>query len=150
MGDPSSCKNLRGDLKLILDKICPTTAGLAQQWWNKPVLAIQKTVLYVFYSFCLSVCISLCLSLPVCLSVSLSFFLSFCLSVCSRSSAQLATSRRTCSVFLHRDVLTCTVLSSTELHYIVQCNVVQCSVLQYINQYCSKVFQNVELFVCLF
>ena len=57
---------------------------------EKPVLAKER-VLSVCQYVCLSVCISLCLS--VCLSVCLSF----CLSVCPRSSAQLATSRRTCS-----------------------------------------------------
>ena len=50
-------------------------------------------------SVCLFVCLSVCqyVSLPVCLSTSLSIFLSVCLSVCPHSSAQLATSRRTCS-----------------------------------------------------
>ena len=47
----------------------------------------------------LSVCQSVCLSvsMSLCLSVCLSVCLSFCLSVCPRSSAQLATSRQTCS-----------------------------------------------------
>ena len=75
---------------IILHKICPIAAGLAQQGWNKQVLAKER-VLSVCQSVCLSVCMSLCLS--VCLSVRLSF----CLSVCPRSSAQLATRRRTCS-----------------------------------------------------
>ena len=57
---------------------------------SKPDLAKER-VLSVCQYICLSVCMSLCLS--VCLSV----YMSFCLSVCPRSSAQLATSRRTCS-----------------------------------------------------
>ena len=77
-----------GQLKIILDNICPTAAGLAQQWWNIPVLAKER-VLSVCQPVCLSVCMSLCLS--VCLSVCMSFCRFFCLP----SSAQLATSRLT-------------------------------------------------------
>ena len=91
IGGPSCRKKLGGYLKIILDKICPTAAELAQHWWNEPVLA-QERVLSVCHSVCLSVCMSLCLS--VCLPV----WSSFCLSVGPRSSAQLATIKQTCSV----------------------------------------------------
>ena len=58
-------------LKIILDNFCPTAAGLAQQWWNKPVVVKEMV---------LSLCQSVCLfdSLSVCLSVSLYVFLSVC------------------------------------------------------------------------
>ena len=75
---------------MIFDNICPTAAGLTQQWCNKPVMAKER-VLFLCQSVSLSVYMSLYLS------VFLSVCMSFCLSVCPRSSAQLATSRRTCS-----------------------------------------------------
>ena len=73
-GAPPAVKRPGGNLKIILDNICPTAAGLAQQWWKKPVLAKER-VLYVCQSVCLSV------SMPVCLTVSLYVLLSVFLSV---------------------------------------------------------------------
>ena len=57
MGAPPAVKRPGGKLKIILDRICPTAAGLAQQWWNKPVLAKERVL-----SFCQSVYLSVCLS----------------------------------------------------------------------------------------
>ena len=59
------------------DNFCPTAAGLAQQWWKKPVLA-KESVLSVCQSVCLYVSLSVCMSVSryVFLSVSRSALIS--------------------------------------------------------------------------
>ena len=89
-GAPPAVKRPKGVHKVILDKIGRTALGLAQQWWNTPVLAKER-VLSVCQYVCLSVSMSLCLSvcLLVCLSIFLTVRLSALISTISHQQANM-------------------------------------------------------------